>query len=95
VDDRVKLLIERIEKFPEEFAQIEGNFTHLKWLAWFRSCFPHLSEEEKKAVNMALEPALRELALRAIVKTIATPESDFRPQGLGLAVPESKIKRSA
>ena len=79
MDDRVKLLIERIEKFPEEFAQIEGNFTHLKWMAWFRSCFPNLSEEEKKTINDALEPALRELALRAIVKTITTPESDFTP----------------
>ena len=93
MDDRVKLLIERIEKSPEEFAQIEGNFTHLKWMTWFRSCFPHLSEEEKKAINTALEPALRELALRSIVITITTPESDFKPHGI--ATTNLAAKRSA
>lgn len=75
MDDRVLLLIERIEQFPEEFEQIEGNFTHLKWMAWFRSCFPHLSEEEKKAINRALASALRELALCEIVKTIVDKPS--------------------
>lgn len=70
MDDRVKLLIERIEQFPEEFEKIEGNFTHLKWLLWFKTHFEHLTGEEKSAISDALSKVHRESALCKIVTTI-------------------------
>lgn len=70
MDDRVKLLIERIEQFPEEFETLNGEFTHLKWLLWFKTHFEHLTGEEKSAVSSALVEVHREKALCEIVTTI-------------------------
>lgn len=87
VDDRVKLLIERIEQFPEEFEQIEGNFTHLKWMSWFKHHYDSLTAIEKSAVDLAVKQAKRTLALGSIVETIASDcktayASDVLPKGM-------------
>ena len=80
MDDRVKLLIERIEQFPEEFEQIEGNFTHLKWLSWFKLHYDSLTIAEKGAVDLAVKEAKRKLALDAIIETIASGnDSTYNP----------------
>lgn len=84
MDDRVKLLIERIEQFPEEFETLNGEFTHLKWLLWFKTHFEHLTGEEKSAISSTLAEAHREKALCEIVTTI-TDECDtkaLRPNGM-------------
>lgn len=81
MDDRVQLLIERIEKFPEEFEKINGAFTHLKWALWFESHYLFLSQPEKEAVLDALAKAHREMALCNIVTTI-TDGDTIKPNGV-------------
>ena len=94
MDDRVKLLIERIEQFPEEFEKINGAFTHLKWSLWFESHYLFLSQSEREAILGALAKVHRESALCKIVTTI-TDECDtkaLRPNGmLGSADPKHLV----
>jgi hypothetical protein len=82
IDDRVKLLIERIEQFPEEFEQIEGNFTHLKWLSWFKRHFDSLNFNEKADVLTAVQTAKRKLALEGIVETITSGNESIYDPGV-------------
>ena len=87
IDDRVKLLIERIEQFPEEFEQIEGNFTHLKWLSWFKHHYDSLTAIERGAVDLAVKEAKRKLALQSIIETITSDcktayAADILPNGI-------------